>query len=253
VKGNALAGRTFRDRAEGNAHLQRWVIEVAGQRDHGTTHEKPLVRFETTERAALRPLPPVRYELSIWKKAKLHPDCHAVFERSYYSGPHRLIGETLWMRATPWRVELYHEHERVASHERAAKPGTRRTNPDHLPPAKVAGLMATPILVREQAAATGPATAEMIERLLGERPLDRLRGAQGILRFRERFGSARVEAACRRALLYEDVSYNTIKRILKLGLDHEPCETLDRGAVPRTAVHARPASEILPSGGGSWN
>lgn len=253
VKGNALAGRTFRDRTEANEHVQRWVIEVAGQRDHGTTHEKPLERFETTERAALGPLPADRYELVTWKKAKLHPDCHVVFERSYYSAPHRLIGQTLWVRATPWRVELYHEHERVASHERATKSGTWRRHDDHLPPEKLVGLMATPSFVRERAAAVGTATVEVVERMLAERPLDRLRAAQGLLRFGERFGTARLEAACRRALAYESVSYGAIKRILARGLDREPVETADRGPVPRTAVYARPACEILPGGGESWN
>jgi len=253
VKRNALAGRTFRDRTEGNEHLGRWVVEVAGQRDHGTTHEKPLVRFEEVERAVLLPLPPVRYELVVWKKAKLHPDCHVVFEKSYYSGPHRLIGKTFWVRATPQRVELYHEHERMASHERATRPGTRRTVLDHLPPDKVAGLMAAPLLVRQRAAEVGVATTELVERLLAERPLDRLRACQGILKLGGRFGAARLEGACRRALLYEELSYGAIKRILVQGLDLEPAEGLGRGPLPRTAVYARPAGEILPEGGGRWN
>jgi transposase len=61
VKRNALAGRKFADVEEANEHLRRWVMEVAGQRDHGTTHEQPLVRFER-ERAHLKLLPATRYE-----------------------------------------------------------------------------------------------------------------------------------------------------------------------------------------------
>jgi transposase len=253
VKRNALAGRSFRDRAEGNKHVGRWVMEVAGQRDHGTTHEKPLVRFEEVERRALQELPPVRYELVVWKKAKLHPDCHVVYERSYYSVPHRLIGQVMWVRGTPRRVEIFHEHERVASHERAVRAGTWRTVTDHLPPAKVAGLMAAPVLVREKAARVGPAAAELVERLLEERPLDRLRAAQGILKLAERFTAARLEGACRRALLFGELSYGAIKRILARGLDLDPPQTLDRGPLPQTCVYARPAGEILPGGGGPWN
>lgn len=37
---NALAGRTFRDDVEGNAHLRRWLLETAGARIHGTTKER---------------------------------------------------------------------------------------------------------------------------------------------------------------------------------------------------------------------
>lgn len=44
------------DAATANAHIGRWLEEVAHQRDHGTTGEKPAVRLET-ERLALLPLP----------------------------------------------------------------------------------------------------------------------------------------------------------------------------------------------------
>jgi transposase len=44
------------DATTANAHIGRWVEEVAHQRDHGTTGEKPGVRLET-ERLALLPLP----------------------------------------------------------------------------------------------------------------------------------------------------------------------------------------------------
>ena len=37
------------------------------------------------EREALRALPETRYEVAVWKKARLHPDCHVVFEKAYYS------------------------------------------------------------------------------------------------------------------------------------------------------------------------
>jgi hypothetical protein len=44
------------------------------------------------ERAALLPIPSAPYALATWKKAKLHPDCHVVFDHAFYTAPHRLIG-----------------------------------------------------------------------------------------------------------------------------------------------------------------
>src|SRR2546425_3362505 len=41
----------------------------------------------TTLFRSLLPLPAAPYALAIWKKAKLHPDCHIVFEGSFYSAP----------------------------------------------------------------------------------------------------------------------------------------------------------------------
>lgn len=44
------------DATTANAHIGRWVEEVAHQREHGTTGEKPAMRLEL-ERLSLLPLP----------------------------------------------------------------------------------------------------------------------------------------------------------------------------------------------------
>jgi hypothetical protein len=51
-----------------------------GGRSHGTTKEAPLDRFEAMERAQLKPLPVMPYDLAVWKQVKLHCDCDVVFE-----------------------------------------------------------------------------------------------------------------------------------------------------------------------------
>ncbi|MFN8525862.1 MAG: hypothetical protein U0821_22410 [Chloroflexota bacterium] len=47
----------------------------------------------------------------------------------------------------------------------------------------------------------------MVEELLAERPLDRLRSVQAVLRLVETVGKTRLEAACARARHYGDMSY----------------------------------------------
>jgi len=246
VNRSALAGREFRDVEEANRHLERWAMEIAGTRDHGTTHEAPLARFER-ERSHLKPLPMQRYEVVVWKQAMVHPDCHIVFDYAYYSAPHRLIGQSLWIRATSSRVELYCHHERIATHPRATRKGEWSTLPDHLPPTKLQGLLVHPQLIRARARTIGPNTEEVIERLLGDRPLDRLRTAQAILRLGEREGAERLEAACRRSIAYDEIRYATIKGILKNGLDLEPLPATDLrpGPLPKTAIFARTVPEIV--------
>lgn len=251
VKRNALAGRAFRDGPEANRHLLRWCVEVAGRRVHGTTKQIPLEVFTQVERAALQPLPPTPWELTEWKQATLHPDCHVVFAAAYYSAPHRLLGEKLWVSATAAKVELFHEHTLVATHHRA-QPGQRRTLPDHLPPDKLQFLMQTPTWCRERAAVIGPACTTFIEALLADRPLDRLRSAQGVLRLAHKFSAPRLEAACARAVAVGEYRYHTIKTILTTGLDHQPLPALTPPApaapdvVPR---HARPWTDFFPDPG----
>jgi transposase len=251
VKRNALAGRAFRDVHDGNRHLLRWCVETAGRRVHGTIKRAPLDVFEERERAALRPLPLTPWELVEWKRAKLHADCHVVFAGAYYSAPHRLLGERLWVRATLAKVELFHDYALVATH-RPARPGQRRTLPAHLPPDKVHFLMQTPAWCRAQAAEIGGACAQFIDALLGDRPLDRLRGAQGVLRLAQRYGAPRLDAACARAHAVGEYRYHTVKTILVHALDQQPLPEL----VPSVAAlasppprHARPWTTFFPDPG----
>jgi transposase len=252
VKRNALAGRSFRDADEGNRHLLRWCTELAGRRTHGTTQQVPLEVFESVERAALQPLPPDRWEPCEWKSCRLHPDCYAIFDRAYYSAPHRLVGKQLMVRATDRRVLLFHDHELVATHSRATRAGERQTVRDHLPPEKAAWFDTTPEGCREQARSIGPAATSFVEQLLGERPLDRLRGARRVVTLAQRYGRPRVEAACARALHFDEVRVRTVKSILADGLDFQPLPgeipAPLSGSAPR---HARDWTEFFPDTAGT--
>ena len=50
----------------------------------------------------------------------------------------------------------------------------------------------------------------------------RLRAAQGVLCLGERYGAARLDAACQRTLAAGDASYRTVKCILAAGLEAVP-------------------------------
>jgi hypothetical protein len=246
LKRNALAGRRFQCLAEANAELARWVREVAGQRDHGTTRQAPLERFES-ESAALAPLPPERYELATWAEAKLHPDCHLNFQYNRYSAPFRFVGQTLTLRASAERLEIYQEFERVASHRRARGRGQWVTHPEHYPPEKVVGLLPEPVRLRAEALRIGPRTGEFIERLLGDRAMDRARGAQSVLRLESRYGKERIESACSRALAFDEIRCHTVRSILERDLDLAGDQDLlaaASGPLPKTSRFARSAAEL---------
>ncbi len=164
---------------------------IAGQRIHGTTKMKPLVRFTECEKAALSPLPAAAYDLAVWKEATVQRDCYVVFENAYYSVPFRLVGEKVWVRGGLNSVGIYVDYQLVASHLRATEAGQRTTQVDHLPPAKVGGLIQTREVCQEQAAQIGRSTAEVVARLLAERPVDRLPMVHRILSLSKTYGPAR--------------------------------------------------------------
>ena len=222
VKSAFVPDRVFRSLADGNRQLVEWVLGEAGNRIHGTTQEVPLVAFAEREKEALRPLPEPRPEIVTWAKAKLHPNCHISFEKSHYSAPFRYVGQQLHVRAGETMVEIYLQGEVVALHPRAQSPGTFRSNLDHYPPEKAAYLRRTPQWCLRQAQAIGPQCHRFIEALLHGQVTRRLGAAQGVIRLVKRFGRARLEAACARALSFDLIQYRGLKSILEKGLDQAP-------------------------------
>ena len=91
IKNNFLPLRDFRDIADANRQLLEWIMGTAGNRVHGTTHERPLTRFAEAERHFLRPLPDVAPEVVTWAGVKLHGNCHVQFEKAFYSAPFQLV------------------------------------------------------------------------------------------------------------------------------------------------------------------
>lgn len=236
VKRSFLIGQQFADIREANRKLAVWVQERAGTREHGTTHQAPLALFNNEEKDKLQPLPTDPFELTEIKVVKLHDDCHVSIAGSYYSAPWTRVGHNLDAYLFERVVQLFEGTELVATHPRAQRKGEWHTVRDHYPPDKAAFLEKTPRYCKEQAARIGPATTQVVEQLLGDRPLDRLRSVQGILRLASTVGNTRLESACRRALNYGDIRYQRIKGILNAALDQAP--------LPEEAPQEKPTSSF---------
>ncbi len=221
VKNNFMPLRQFRDLADANRQLMAWVMQEAGNRIHGTTRTPPLQRFVETEQAMLKPLPNSAPECARWTTAKLHGDCHLQVDQCRYSAPWRLVGESLDVRLSETTVRIYHHHELKAIHPRLTRAGQRHTIDEHLPPHHVAYKMRDPQWCLKQAEATGPYCHQFIHRLFESRVLDRLRAAQGVVGLAKRYGAARLEAACQRALHFDNIQYRAVRVILEKSLDQQ--------------------------------
>jgi len=209
--------------------------------------------------APCRPYTP-EHKLAVWKKVTLHRDCYVQFEQAYYSAPYQLVEQEVWVCGGLQQVRIYNlKHELVATHERAQHPGERQTHLDHLPPEKVPGLTLDRDASLVTAAAIGPATYQVMQTLLDDPVLpaafrlDRLPTVGRLLRLQQRFGAARLEAACQRALQFADPAYKTIKRILTQGLEDQPALALV--PTPAASAFVRSPAELVGdlAGGESWN
>jgi len=183
--------------------------------------------FETLDQPALKPLPETPYEFAIWKKARVNIDYHIEFEKHYYSVPHTLIREEVYVRATERTIEIFFKNRRVASHRRANARGRHTTISEHMPPSHQKYHEWSPDRFTRWAETIGPHTAQLVQALLASRkhPQQAYRSCLGILRLAKRYSEERLEAACRRALPAGIHSYKGVKNILDAKLDQvEPEE-----------------------------
>ncbi len=185
--------------------------------------------FEAEEKHLLKPLPATPYEYATWKKVTVNIDCHAEIEKCYYSAPYQLVKEKLEARITNRMVELFYKNNRVASHPKGIRKGEYKTNIEHLPKSHQKHLEWTPSRIINWAKKTGDNTAAMVKELFEakQHPEQAYRACLGLLRLSDKYTPERLENACKRAIKYRAISYQSVKSILEKGLDKEPLEEVN--------------------------
>ncbi|CAH2603457.1 transposase [Rhodovastum atsumiense] len=183
--------------------------------------------FERLERAVLLPLPAEPYAYAEWHRCRAGLDYHIELHGHFYSVPYRLARTVIEARVTEATVELFHGGTRVASHARSPQCPGQTTTPGHMPSAHRRHAEWTPTRLLQEAAAIGPATAELIKALLADKPHPEqgFRAGLGILRLVRGYGPTRVEAACRRGLDIGARSYGSVQSILRNNLDRLPTQS----------------------------
>ena len=187
------------------------------QRKYGASRRQKL---EGGERERLLPLPAKTWSHGEWKTPTVHPDCHVQINHDFYSVPHHLRGKILNARVTSSIVEIFVNQECVARHTRLVGPlrGRYSTKKEHLPPAQLAIMEATPQAVIEEAKAIGPKTGQMISQIIegAIHPLRFLRRTQGILRLKKDFSKNEIERISELLLSLgqKTATYNDYKQLL---------------------------------------
>jgi transposase len=231
IRDSFWRGREFTSVAHMQAEAVRWCLHVAGTRAcRPLDGAGPVSVFAAVEADALRPLPAEPFVLAAWSTGKVGPDIHVKVGGCLYSLPWKHIGARVDARSTPSMVQFFRDGQLVKTHVRKTR--GKQTDLGDYPPEKIAFHLRTPTWCRHRAAEIGPATVAVIDELLAENALFRLRAAQGVLGLADRHDPARLEAACATATAAGDPSYRTIKGILAAGTETRPAArpTGDAGA-----------------------
>ena len=233
--------RTPRDKASVESSVQvitRWVLMRLRNRHFDSVaevdaaiaellpsvNERPFQKlagsrasvFAELDAPVLMPLPAQPYELARFKTVKVHIDYHVELEGHRYSVPHALVGQALEARITRHGVELLLRGQRVAAHARSDRRGGFTTVEQHMPAAHRAHLEWTPQRLIDWGGRIGLACGELVTRLLQtyKHPEHGYRSCLGLLSLSRRYGEARLEAACERALALGTYRYRHVRDLL---------------------------------------
>ena len=185
--------------------------------------------FRDEELPFLAPLPTTPFELAEWKHATVQFNYHISVYGMLYSVPHEYIRRKVEARITDKAIEVFYNHQRIASHRRLyGKKGQYSTIAEHMPIDHQKYLEWNGDRFRKWSQKIGPHTNRVIESLLTSARVEQqsYKSCMGLLKLADKFSVDRLESACEKALGYTaSPSYKSIKSILTAGKDKTSATT----------------------------
>jgi transposase len=231
-----LRNRRFFALADLNAAIRDLLTDLNARPLRGWGRSRRQL-FDELDRPALGPLPAEPYEYAEWKRCRVGLDYHVEIAKHFYSVPFALARQEVDARITVATVEIFHRGKRVASHLRSTRPHRPTTVAEHMPSSHRRYRDWTHERIGREAATIGVDAATLIDAILRSRPHpdQGFRAAIGIIGLVKRYGAARVEAACARALALNTRSYTSVAAILKNRTERAPSRPADDAPV---LIHA---------------
>lgn len=112
--------RDFTDLHDVNRQARQWLAEIANQRLHRETRERPIDRFQAS---ALRPLPVIPYDYRDKLGALVYKDLRLHFDGNRYCVPPRFVGRRLTLKADSSSVTIYDRVNEIVSYPRCWRRG----------------------------------------------------------------------------------------------------------------------------------
>ena len=146
-----------------------------------------------------------------------------------YSVPYEFIKRKVDVRVTDTVIEIFYNHDRIASHRRLyGRKGQYSTVTEHMPEDHQAYLEWNGERFRKWAERIGTNTLKVIDAILTSQRVEQqsYRSCMGLLKLADKYSARRLEAACQKALSYTATpSYKSIKNILAAGSDKDALES----------------------------
>lgn len=117
VKRSFLLGREFSSLEDANEQVRYWIRHTADQRNHGTTHQRPVDRFREENLRPFGTKPLFIIQNSYIRKVPA--DCLVSFETNRYSVPWQYVNREVEIQPGPNNViQIYYNGSLIAQHLR---------------------------------------------------------------------------------------------------------------------------------------
>lgn len=235
VQDNALKGRTFASLEEQNRYLREWESAVADTRIHGTTRKQVQKTFEGAERAALLPLPVVRFPFFHEAQRKVSRDGHVEVDKAYYSVPPEYLARQVWVRWDGRLVRIFNRRmDQIALHVKH-EPGRFSTQSPHIAPQKRSGIERGAAYLLNKISLIGDQASRWAEQMVHQRGVEGVRVLMGLLSLSQRHPCEAIEQACEIASTHGAYRLRTIRELIKRqGRRQEQFEFIDEHPIIRS-------------------
>jgi hypothetical protein len=215
VQHNFFAGEEFRDLTHCRVLAESWCTQTAGARIHGTTQCRPLEHFAVEELPRLLRAPSSPFDTPVWSEPKVHRDLHVQVDKALYSVPAALHGHHVKVRCDAGTVKIYFRGELVKLHARVA-PGQRSTDVADYPEGTALYATRDVAALCTLASKHGPDVQRFASAVLDTPlPWTKMRQVYRLVGLADKWGSARLNEACRRAFEAESCDVNLVARMLE--------------------------------------
>jgi transposase len=224
VKGNFIAGRTFHDDADLAEQYAEWLSHVNTERPSDATGQEPVLRL-VEEQATFGALPPAAQDYGFFDCVVVSREGLVAIETNRYSVPAHLIGRALTARIHATRIELFSDHELVATHVRSREQHARIITPAHFEAAFSTKPRGRVMVYRDWLCDLAPAVSSYVRALCHKRRADMKEQMLALYELAQESGIADFVAALELAAEQQTYGAEYVRAILALPPSLTPDES----------------------------
>ena len=202
--------RNFKNLVDVQAQADHWRDNTANVRNHATTGQRPMDRFEAS---ALHPLPHFLPDCRETSCVKVHKDFSIRFDANSYTVTPEMVGQKVTVKADHQTVYIYDSDTLAATHARTWERKKRVESKEHAAAAKRKQDVSWRSQEERAFLSLGPEAKKYLQKMADSGCSIR-KSVQRILALKDEYGAGSILTAIRRAEVYSAYGADYIENIL---------------------------------------